>query len=55
MDSSFRVFIAVALLECATKHNEEKYLNELLTMGVYSFIVSKNQNVISESLAWNNE
>lgn len=51
MDSSFRAFIAVSLLEFSTKHNEERYLNELLTMGVYSFIVSKNQSIISESLA----
>lgn len=51
MDSSFRAFIAVSLLEFSNEHNEEKYLNELLTMGVYSFIVSKNQSIISESLA----
>lgn len=51
MDSSFRVFLAVSILEYYNTRNEEKYLNELISMGVYSFITSKNNGIMSEVLA----
>ena len=51
MDRSFRAFIAIMLIEFSKEVEEERYLEELLSMGVYSFLVSKNQGVISEVLA----
>ncbi|MGG7176551.1 DUF4003 family protein [Clostridium paraputrificum] len=51
MDKSFRTFIAIALVEFSKNIKEERYLNELLAIGVYSFLVSKNQGVFSEILA----
>ena len=51
MDSSFRVFLALSLLEYHNTRNQEKYLNELISMGVYSFITSKNNGIMSEVLA----
>lgn len=51
MDSSFRAFIAIAMLEYYNNEGQEKYLNELLTIGVYSFINSKNQGLMEEVLA----
>lgn len=51
MDKSFRVFIAIMLIEFSKKTEEERYLEELLSIGVYSFLVSKNQGLFSEVLA----
>lgn len=51
MDRSFRAFIAIMLIEFSKEVEEERYLEELLSMGVYSFLVSKNQGVFSEVLA----
>lgn len=55
MDSSFRVFLATSILEynnnSCNNRSEEKYLNELIVMGVYSFINSKNQGLMEEVLA----
>lgn len=51
MDSSFRTFIAIAILEYYNNEGKEKYLNELLTIGVYSFINSKNLGLMEEVLA----
>lgn len=51
MDSSFRVFLALSLLEYHNTKKQEKYLNELISMGVYSFITSKNNGIMSEVLA----
>ena len=51
MDRSFRVFIALSIIELSKDKKQERYLEELLTMGVYSFIVSKNQGLLSEVLA----
>ena len=51
MDKSFRTFIAIALVEFSKNIKEERYLNELLSIGVYSFLVSKNQGVFKEILA----
>lgn len=50
MDASFRTFIAISILEYCD-NNSKKFLNELLAMGVYSFLVSKNQGIMSKVLA----
>lgn len=51
MDRSFRTFIAIMIIEFSKEVAEERYLEELLSMGVYSFLVSKNQGLFSEVLA----
>ena len=51
MDKSFIIFIAIAINEFAKNNNKERYLNELISVCVYSFLVSKNQGVFSEVLA----
>ena len=51
MDSSFRVFITISILEYYSIKKEEKFLNELIAMGVYSFITSKNNGIIADVLA----
>lgn len=51
MDKSFRTFIAIVLLEFSKTSKKERYLNELLSICVYSFLISKNQGIFSEVLA----
>lgn len=51
MDKSFRTFIAIVLIELSKKDQKERYINELLSLGIYSFLVSKNQCLFSEILA----
>ena len=51
MDKSVRVFIAIMLIEFSKEVEGEKYLEELLSIGVYSLLVSKNQGLFSEVLA----
>lgn len=51
MDKSFRIFIGIVLVEFSRNNNEERYINELLSEGVYSLILSKNQGVFEEVLA----
>jgi hypothetical protein len=51
MDKSFRLFIGIVLVEFVRKNKEERYINELLSEGVYSLILSKNQGVFEEVLA----
>ncbi|MBE6051767.1 MAG: DUF4003 family protein [Clostridium sp.] len=51
MDKSFRVFIGIMLIECCKQNKKERFLKELLSKGVYSLLVSKNQGVFSEGLA----
>lgn len=51
MDRSFRTFLAIILIEFSKDIKEERYLEELLSMGLYSFLVSKNQGLFSEVLA----
>ena len=46
MDKSFRVFIALSLVEFSKNNKQERYLDELLAKGVYSFIGSKNQGIL---------
>ena len=51
MDKSFRVFIALSIIELSKDKKQERNLEELLALGVYSFIVSKNQGLLEEVLA----
>jgi hypothetical protein len=51
MDKSFRIFIGIVLVEASRNIDEERYINELLSEGVYSLILSKNQGVFEEVLA----
>lgn len=51
MDKSFRTFIAIAIIELSKKDKKERYVKELLSVCVYSFLLSKNQGVFSEILA----
>ena len=51
MDRSFRVFIALSIIEISKDKKQERYLEELLAMSIYSFIVSKNQGLLAEVLA----
>lgn len=50
MDKSFRVLIAISLIAFSNRDKNEKFLQELLSISVYSFIVSKNQGLIEEVL-----
>lgn len=50
MDKSFRAFIAVALIELSKKE-KGRYINEFLSLCIYSFLVSKNQCLFAEILA----
>ena len=51
MDRGFRFFIGLFILEICNKKNKENYLNELLALSIYSFIVSKNNSLFTEVLA----
>lgn len=51
IDKSFRAFIALAVIEFSKNKKQERFLQELLTLAVYSFILSKNQGIIEEVLA----
>ena len=51
MDKSFIAFIAIALVEITKDDKKDKFLDELISMVVYSFITSKKQGIVSEILA----
>ena len=51
MDKSFLIFIAITINEFSKVNIKERYLNELISLSVYSFLLSKNQGVFSEVLA----
>ena len=51
MDRSFRTFLIMAINELAKESDNERYLDEFISLGVYSFILSKNQGMLSEILA----
>lgn len=51
MDKSFRTFIAIVLIELAKKNQKERYINEIISIAIYSFLVSKNQCLFAEILA----
>ena len=51
MDKSFRVFIALSIIELSKSRRKQRYLEELLAFGIYSFIVSKNQGILEVVLA----
>ena len=51
MDKSFIAFISIALVEMTKDNTNDKFLDELISMVVYSFITSKKQGIVSEILA----
>ncbi|WP_185966687.1 DUF4003 family protein [Clostridium sp. HBUAS56017] len=51
MDKGFRKFISIAIIEYSRNIKEERYINELLSVGIYLILVSKNQGIFAEVLA----
>ncbi|MDS0524083.1 DUF4003 domain-containing protein [Clostridium sp. SHJSY1] len=51
MDKGFRMFIAIAIIEYSRNYKHERYINELLSVGIYSMLVSKNQGILEDVLA----
>lgn len=50
MDKGFRQFIGIVLLSIV-EDNNIKYVNELLSLGIYTLLLSKNQGIFEEVLA----
>jgi hypothetical protein len=51
MDKGFRMFIGIVIMEYSRNCKDERYINELLSVGIYSMLVSKNQCILEEVLA----
>lgn len=51
MDKGFRMFIGIVILEYSKNYKNERYINELLSVGIYSMLVSKNQCILEDVLA----
>lgn len=51
MDKSFRTLISINIIEACKKNRRFKYMDELIAFGVYSYIASKNQGILEQSLA----
>jgi hypothetical protein len=51
MDKGFREFIGIVLIEYSRNLKGERYINELLSVGIYLILVSKNQGIFYEVLA----
>lgn len=51
MDKGFRTIIALCINSFSKIHDNGKYLDELLSLGVYCFIQSKNKSMFVEALA----
>ncbi|MGL4774105.1 MAG: DUF4003 family protein [Clostridium sp.] len=51
MDKSFRTIIALSIIEGARRRDDSAFMDELLALGMYSFLVSKNQDVFARGLA----
>ena len=51
IDKDFRNMIAFVIAFKESDTNENKYVDELLAFGTYSFLVSKNQGILNEVLA----
>lgn len=51
IDKDFRNMIAFVIVFVAYRHKSNKYVDELLAFGTYSFLVSKNQGMFNEILA----
>lgn len=48
MDKGFRTIIAIVIVSFCTIQEDRRYIDELLSHGVYCFIKSKNKGVFSE-------
>lgn len=51
MDKGFRTVISLCIIFFANNFEERKYIDELLALGVYCFIKSKNKGMFAEALA----
>ena len=51
MDKGFRTVISLCIIFFANNFEERKYVDELLALGVYCFIKSKNKGMFAEALA----
>lgn len=51
MDKGFRTIIALCINSFSNIHDNGKYVDELLSLGVYCFIQSKNKSMFVEALA----
>lgn len=51
IDKDFRNMIAFVIVFMSTRIKNNKYVDELLAFGTYSFLVSKNQGIFNEILA----
>ena len=50
MDKGFRTVISLCIIFFANNFEERKYIDELLALGVYCFIKSKNKGMFAEAL-----
>lgn len=51
IDKGFRTIIALSIISFSCDREERKYVDELLALGTFSFIKSKNKGVMYEALA----
>lgn len=51
IDKDFRNMIALVIAFMGSRNKSNKYVDELLAFGTYSFLVSKNQGMFNEILA----
>lgn len=51
MDKGFRNIIAITIISFSTISENRNYIDELLALGVYCFIKSKNKGMFAEALA----
>ena len=51
IDKGFRTIIALSIISFSCDKEEREYVDELLALGTFSFIKSKNKGVIYEALA----
>lgn len=51
IDKGFRTIIALSIISFSCDREERKYIDELLALGTFSFIKSKNKGVMYEALA----
>ncbi|MGL5151432.1 MAG: DUF4003 family protein [Clostridium sp.] len=50
MDKGFRTILAICIIE-ASNQKKDNFIDELLALGIYSFLISKNQDVFARVLA----
>lgn len=51
IDKGFRTIIALSIISFSSDREEREYVDELLAVGTFSYIKSKNKGVIYEALA----